>query len=111
MKMPHKRPWSERLERAFIRLAAAVAALVMIAQVFMSGDSLNQAAAPVNAPERTQSTLKNPAGLLQGHVVTLQLKNYSSLPLARVLVNGEPRGEFKDRYVTVFVFFACTGGV
>jgi hypothetical protein len=36
-------------------------------------------------------------------VITFQLKNYSTLPLARVLVNGESRGEFRDRYVTVFV--------
>ena len=40
---------------------------------------------------------------LQDSVITFRLKNFSSLPLARVLVNGEVRGEFRDRYVTVYV--------
>jgi len=36
-----------------------------------------------------------------GPVVTLELKNYTSLPRAVVLVNGEPRAVFGERYVTV----------
>ena len=36
-------------------------------------------------------------------VITLYLKDYSLLPHMRVLVNGDVRGEFKNRYVTVTV--------
>ncbi|HUW63935.1 MAG TPA: hypothetical protein VMW83_04450 [Spirochaetia bacterium] len=36
-----------------------------------------------------------------GPVVTLELKNYTSLPRALVLVNHEPRASFGRRYVTV----------
>lgn len=103
MKMPVRKPWGERLERALIRLVVATAVLVVIAQALLANDPLRQTAAPVASLERAQPYLKNSAGVLQNPVVTLQLKNFSSLPLARVLVNGEPRGEFRDRYVTVFV--------
>lgn len=56
---------------------------------------------PVVSLERARPPLA--AGLLQEPVVTFQLINYSTLPLARVLVNGEPCGVFNDRYITVFV--------
>ncbi|MFZ5644142.1 MAG: hypothetical protein ACOY46_11175 [Bacillota bacterium] len=36
-------------------------------------------------------------------VITLFLRDYSLLPHMRVLVNGDVRGEFKNRYVTVTV--------
>ncbi len=36
-----------------------------------------------------------------GPVVTLELKNFTSLPRALVLVNHEPRAAFGRRYVTV----------
>jgi hypothetical protein len=103
MKMPARRPWSDRLERVLIRLVVAAAIIVMVAQALLTGNPVKEATAPVAAPDRQQPYLKNSAGILQSPVVTLQLKNYSTLPLARVLVNGESRGEFRDRYVTVFV--------
>lgn len=103
MKMPVRTPLGARLERILIRLVVATAVLVMIAQVLLAGDPPDQAAAPVTSLEQARPYLKNPEGVTQSPVVTLQLKNFSSLPLAKVLVNGEPRGEFRDRYVTVFV--------
>lgn len=103
MKMPLRGFGGERLERVLIRLVVATAVLVMIAQTLLVNDPLKQTAMPVASLERAQPYLKNAAGILQNPVVTLQLKNYSTLPLARVLVNGEPRGEFRERYVTVFV--------
>lgn len=103
MKMPVRRSRGERLERALIRLVVVTAALVMIAQTLLVNDPIKQVAAPAASLERAQPFLKNSAGILQNPVVTLQLKNYSALPLARVMVNGESRGEFRDRYVTIFV--------
>lgn len=103
MKIPVRTPLGARLERILIKLVVATAVLVMIAQVLLAGDPLNQAAAPVATLEQARPYLKNPEGVTQSPVITLQLKNFSSLPLAKVLVNGEPRGEFRDRYVTVFV--------
>lgn len=89
------------LERALIRLVVVIAGVVMLVQTIIAGNPLQEDAVPVASLERTRPPLTT--GLLQEHVVTFQLKNYSALPLARVLVNGEPRGEFSDRYVTVFV--------
>lgn len=103
MKMPARKPWSDRLERVLIRLVVVAALIVMIAQALLTGDPVKEATTPVTAPDRPQFSLKDYAGILQSPVVTLQLKNYSSLPLAKVLVNGKSRGEFRDRYVTVFV--------
>jgi len=97
MKMSVRTPLEARLERILIRLVAATAALVMIAQFLLADDPQKHTTGPA------RPYLKNPERFPYSPVVTLQLKNYSSLPLAGVLVNGEPRGEFRDRYVTVYV--------
>lgn len=102
MKKPVRVSWVELVERVLIRLAFVAAVVVIAAQALLAGGYPKQAAAPVLSPEPVQSS-KNSAGILQTPVVTLQLKSYSSLPLAQVLVNGETRGKFHDRYVTVFV--------
>lgn len=96
-------PWGARLEKALIKLVVATAALALIAQALLAGDAFRQAAVPAATGEAVRPHLKNSSGILERPVVTLRLKNYSSLPHARVLVNGEPRGEFRERYVTVFV--------
>ncbi|HBC94609.1 MAG TPA: hypothetical protein DCZ10_17355 [Pelotomaculum sp.] len=101
MKTGMGRPGRDSLERALIWLVVVIAAIIMLVQSLRAGDSLPEDAVPVASLERTRPPLS--AGLLQEPVVTFQLKNYSALPLARVLVNGESRGEFRDRYVTVFV--------
>ncbi|MDD4237771.1 MAG: hypothetical protein PHT62_04375 [Desulfotomaculaceae bacterium] len=101
MKTGMHRPGRDRLERALIRLVVVIAAIVMLVQTLRVGDPLPDAV-PVTSLERTRPSLY-PASLLQEPVITFQLKNYSTLPLARVLVNGESRGEFRERYVTVFV--------
>lgn len=101
--MPFYRPWAERLERAVIRLAVAMAAMVIIVQVLLSLDLVEQPAAPVFSQEAAQWGWNNRREVLQAPAVTFRLKSFSVLPLARVLVNGEPMGEFRDRYATVFV--------
>lgn len=92
----------DRLERTLVRLVVVIAVVVMLVQTLRAGDPLRDSAVPVTSLERTRPSFYT-ADLLQEPVITLQLKNYSTLPLARVLVNGESRGEFRDRYVTVFV--------
>lgn len=101
MKTGMRRPGRDRLELALIWLVVVIAAIIMLVQSLRAGDPLPEDAVPVASLERTHPPLT--AGLLQEPVVTFQLKNYSTLPLARILVNGESRGEFRDRYVTVFV--------
>jgi hypothetical protein len=91
------------LEKGLIGLVVVIAAVVLLTQLFIYNASLEQAAAPVASPQAAGPILKDYAGFLEDSVLTFQLKNFSSLPLARVLVNGEPRGEFRDRYVTVHV--------
>jgi hypothetical protein len=96
------RPGRDRLERALILLVLSIAAAILLVQTLKVGDPLTGDVVPVTSLERTRPPVYT-AGLLQEPVITFQLKNYSTLPLARVLVNGESRGEFRDRYVTVFV--------
>ena len=77
--------------------------MLILAQLSIYSDSMEKGAAPVASLEAPRPVLRDTTGLFQDSVVTFQLKNFSTLPLARVLVNGEPRGEFRDRYVTVYV--------
>jgi hypothetical protein len=101
MKKGMRRPGREGLERILAGLVVVIAAIILLVQAIRVGDPLQEEAIPVASLERSRPPVTS--GLLQGPVVTFQLKNYSTLPLARVLVNGECRGEFRDRYVTVFV--------
>ncbi|OPY58911.1 MAG: hypothetical protein A4E55_00517 [Pelotomaculum sp. PtaU1.Bin035] len=103
MKVPVRRQWRDRLEQGLIRLVAAAAGLLVIVQALMVNGPLKQVSFPLAFQVWRQSDLINPPGVLHSPLVTLQINNFSSLPLARVLVNGEPRGEFYNRYVTVFV--------
>lgn len=103
MKKPAPRTWVQWIEPILIRLAVASAVIVMIAQTFLANDYSKQAAVPAFSLEPVKPRVRNSAGILHTPVVTLRLKNFSSLPFAHVLVNGEIRGEFRDRYVTVFV--------
>jgi hypothetical protein len=102
MKIKKGKPGRDRLERVLIRLVVVIAAIVMLVQALGAGNPWLEDTVPVASLERIQPPLITD-GLLQEPVITFQLKNYSTLPLARVLVNGESRGEFRDRYVTVFV--------
>ena len=102
MKTGIGRPGQDKLERVLILLLLGIAMVIMLVQTLKVGDPLTEEAVPVTSLEQTRPHLYT-AGLLQEPVITFQLKNYSTLPLARVLVNGESRGEFRDRYVTVLV--------
>lgn len=97
-----QRPGQDRLEWVLILLLIVIATIVMLVQTLRVGEPLPEGAVPVASLERTRPPLYA-ADLMQEPAITFQLKNYSTLPLARVLVNGESRGEFRDRYVTVFV--------
>lgn len=103
MKAPFRSSPVQDLEKGLIRLVVLIAAVLILAQLIIYSDSMEQAAAPVASLEASRPILRDTTGLLQDSVITFQLENFSSLPLARVLVNGEPRGEFRDRYVTVYV--------
>lgn len=102
MKAPFSSSPGQALEKGLIGLIVVIAAVVVLAQLSIYGDYAEQAAAPA-------ASWRHP-GLFWGHQRGLTgfrnylpVKNFSSLPLARVLVNGEVRGEFRDRYVTVYV--------
>ncbi|HOV78634.1 MAG TPA: hypothetical protein PK728_00885 [Bacillota bacterium] len=102
MKKPAGKTWVERFERVLIRLAVVSAAAVMLVQALFAGNYREQAAVPAISSEPVKNRIES-EDILHNPVVTLQLKDFSSLPLARVLVNGEARGTFKDRYVTLHV--------
>ncbi len=103
MKAPFRSNPVQELEKGLIRLVVFIAAVLILAQLSIYSDSMEKGAAPVASLEAPRPVLRDTTGLFQDSVVTFQLKNFSTLPLARVLVNGEPRGEFRDRYVTVYV--------
>jgi len=93
------------LERILIVLVVFIAVTVVKMQVLPVNpvnDPLQPAAVPVTVIEHSGAAGET-APVLQKYVVTFQLKNYSLLPMARVLVNDEPQKIFNDRYVTVFV--------
>ncbi len=102
MRKPVRMPWGKKLEITLIRMVIATAILLMLSQILPVGSSFKQASVPANSLEQVRPHIKN-QDVSQYPVVTLQLKNFSSLPHAKVLVNGEAKGEFKNRYVTVFV--------
>ncbi|HPZ43011.1 MAG TPA: hypothetical protein PL078_03305 [Bacillota bacterium] len=103
MKAPFSSSPGQALEKGLIGLIVVIAAVVVLAQLSIYGDYAEQAAAPAASLEASRPVLGDTSGDLQDSVITFRLKNFSSLPLARVLVNGEVRGEFRDRYVTVYV--------
>ncbi|WP_066640019.1 hypothetical protein [Desulfolucanica intricata] len=94
--------WGYRLEGLFIKIIICAAVLVVVSQTFLMDDPLKRVTSQVGFP---QDTLQNQNILVEPNapIITMQLKNYSSLPRARVLVNGEQQKEFLDRYVTVSV--------
>lgn len=96
--------WSgENLEHVLVVLVAIITVAAVTVQVLLIKDPLKQTSVPVTSLEPVRPGVKGLEPVLQRPVVTFQLKNFSLLPLAKVLVNGEPGGEFQDRYVTVFV--------
>lgn len=103
MKIQAPKPWDKKLDVFLVWIVAAVFLLVLAAQVFLAGGLYGQSAETVMSREFMQSKKMTAGGDLNKPVVTFKLKEYSSLPLARLLVNGESGGVFSDRYVTVFV--------
>jgi len=80
--------------KSSVLLAAAVAALgLVLTWAWGASVDIEPPAAP--------GTMQPGYVYDGGPVVTLALKNYTCLPRAEVLVNGEPRAVFGKRYVTV----------
>lgn len=103
MKIPPGKPWDKILDVILIRIVVAAALLVLAAQVFLAGSPYGQGVEPVisrdyMAPQHTAAGRD-----LNKPVVTFKLKEYISMPQARLLVNGEAAGVFSSRYVTVSV--------
>lgn len=103
MKKPVSKPWDKKLDIVLIRIVVSVALLVLAAQVFLAGDPYKQGAETVMSREFAVPQKAVSGRDLNKPVVTFKLKEFSSLPLARLLVNGESAGVFSDRYVTVSV--------
>ncbi|CCO09008.1 hypothetical protein [Desulforamulus hydrothermalis] len=59
----------------------------------------------INQVGSDAQTVMQPAAVAE-HVLILQLINFSTLPKAKVLVNGQVKGDFSHPYVTVAV---CQG--
>lgn len=89
------------VERFLLRVIGLIVLLLVVTQ-YMLGGITEQVVSQVGSREDVQSNPGAPEPV-PTHVVTLQLNNFSTLPRAKVLVNQEVRGEFRDRYVTVAV--------
>ncbi len=103
MRIKPLKPWDQKLDIYMVRFVVVVALLVLAAQVFLTGDPFEQSVEPAMSHEFTAPPRAVAARDFSKPVVTFKLKGFSSLPLARVLVNGESAGVFSERYVTVFV--------
>jgi hypothetical protein len=100
--MQPRKPWDKMLDTVLVRVVVVAAMLVLAAQVFLFGDPYGQSAAPVISQDY-MAPRTNAVRDLSKPVVTFKLKEFTSLPQARLLVNGESAGVFSDRYVTVSV--------
>ncbi|MFA4885687.1 MAG: hypothetical protein WC601_07935 [Desulfotomaculaceae bacterium] len=103
MKRPVSWLWIEKLDSCLIMMVLGVAVLALAAQAWLASSHLKEAAWPAFSRELERTERISMAGDPRNPVITLRLNKYSALPLARLLVNGEAGGQFKDRYVTVFV--------
>ncbi|MDD4766197.1 MAG: hypothetical protein PHF87_01255 [Desulfotomaculaceae bacterium] len=103
MKIPPGKPWDKILDAVLVRMVVVVALLVLAAQVFLAGDPQGQDVVPAMSRDYMTPQQAVAGRDLNKPVVTFKLKEFTSLPRARLLVNGEAAGVFSDRYVTVFV--------
>lgn len=88
--------WGVKLERWLLRIVVLCVVMLVTVQWFAYDPA-------VRAISKFDSDLNNvgtPHTNLE-HLVTFQLLDYSALPKASVLLNGEKRGSFEHRYVTV----------
>ena len=91
--------WGVRFERWLLRLVVICAVMLVSVQWFTNDPALqviskvDQTLTDRSSLSLTQSDLNN--------LVTFQLLDYTALPKAAVLVNGEKKSYFEHRYVTV----------
>ena len=102
MRIQPGKTWDKLLDTVLVRIIAAAALLVLAAQVFLAG-RYGQSVEP--AVSRDYMAPRRAAAVwdLNKPVVTFKLKEFTSLPQARLLVNGQSAGVFIDRYLTVSV--------
>jgi len=89
--------WGTRLEHWLMRVVILCAVMMVTVQWFAYDPA-------VRVISKVDDDLRGNAGsslTSLDHLVTFQLLDYSTLPRAAVLVNGEKRGSFQYRYVTV----------
>ena len=98
--------WGARFERWLLRTVVLFAVMLVAAQWF-NNDPVLQAVsrAGIDTNESIESKEQNAAAQITSaeleHMVTFQLLDYSSLPRAEVLVNGQKVAAFAERFVTV----------
>ncbi len=91
--------WGSRLERWLLR-AVVLCAVVLVAVQWFAYDPA------VRVISQVDEGLTGGNGTSYAHLehlVTFQLLDYSTLPKAAIMVNGEKKGCFTHRYVTVAV--------
>lgn len=97
--------WGKKAERLLVYMVVLCAVLLVVTQSFVAGDPMRKMIGYVDldninlgdvaiAPHAAQNVMAGEP------VMTLLLKEYSSLPKMYLLVNGEPAGGFDDRYLT-----------
>jgi len=89
--------WGVKLERWLLRVVVMCAVMLVSVQWFTSDPALR-------VISQAENSIIDQSNLGQdelNHLVTFQLLEYTSLPKAAVLVNGEKNGYFTNRYVTV----------
>ncbi len=89
--------WGVNLERWLLRVVVMCAVMLVSVQWFTNDPVLRVIG-------KVDESIVDQGSLVQAdlnHLVTFQLLDYTSLPKAAILVNGEKKGYFANRYVTV----------
>jgi len=89
--------WGVNLERWLLRVVVMCAVMLVSVQWFTNDPALRVIG-------KVDESIVDQGSFVQAdlnHLVTFQLMDYTSLPKAAVLVNGEKKGYFENRYVTV----------
>ncbi|WP_027363397.1 hypothetical protein [Desulfotruncus alcoholivorax] len=95
--------WGARFERWLLR-AIVLCAVMLVAVQWFANDPVLQAVSragiDINEPNEPNETAQRTSADLE-HLVTFQLLDYSTLPMAAVLVNGQKVAAFQERFVTI----------
>ncbi|SFF94656.1 hypothetical protein SAMN05660649_00137 [Desulfotomaculum arcticum] len=97
--------WGARFERWLLRTVVLCAVMLVAVQWFTKDpvlQAVSRAGIDTNdSIESREPSSAAPSAAELEHLITFQLLEYSTLPMAEVVVNGQKAAAFAERFVTV----------